>query len=168
MNTQLTFANEESLFRRLENIATYSALTRDQQIQYDNSFNNYLAYIGQAHYNLRKGEEKGRAEERAGANATMKPTRAFLRYTGEDDVLNPNGVQSKSATALPDRIVLVFPDKTIYIAAAPNTPYTIVDVNGRPLRTGITATDRDEIHLPGKADGIVIVITGGKSFKIRY
>ena len=58
MNTQLTFANEESLFRRLENIATYSALTRDQQIQYDNSFNNYLAYIGQAHYNLRKGEEK--------------------------------------------------------------------------------------------------------------
>ncbi|MBR4328045.1 MAG: hypothetical protein IKP73_21210 [Bacteroidales bacterium] len=59
-------------------------------------------------------------------------------------------------------------DKTIYIAAVPNTPYTIVDVNGRPLRTGITATDRDEIHLPGKADGIVIVITGGKSFKIRY
>ena len=43
-----------------------------------------------------------------------------------------------------------------------------IDVNGRPLRTGITATDRDEIHLSGKADGIVIVITGGKSFKIRY
>jgi hypothetical protein len=59
-------------------------------------------------------------------------------------------------------------DKTIYIAAVPSTPYTIVDVNGRPLQTGITATDRDEIHLSGKADGIVIVIINGKSFKIRY
>ena len=49
------FANEEPLFRRLENIATYSALTREQQIQYDDSFNNYLAYIGQVQYNLRKG-----------------------------------------------------------------------------------------------------------------
>ena len=62
MKTNLAFANEEPLFRRLENIATYSALTREQQIQYDDSFNNYLAYIGQMHYNLRKGEEKGREE----------------------------------------------------------------------------------------------------------
>ena len=59
-------------------------------------------------------------------------------------------------------------DKTIYIAAAPNTPYTIVDVNGRPLRAGITATDRDEIHLGGNVDGIVIVIIANQSFKIKY
>ena len=72
MKTQLAFANEEPLFRRLENIASYAALTKEQQVQYDDSFNNYMAYIGQVHYNLRKGREegekigieKGRAEEK--------------------------------------------------------------------------------------------------------
>jgi hypothetical protein len=138
---------------------------------------------------------------RAGKDAKIKPTRAYLRYDGEDETL-----KSKSSAVLPDRIVLVFPSetasaiddpsddpsgsddietptseiqptanvkvwsysKTIYIAAAPGTAYRIIDINGRPLRTGITATDRDEIHLGGKADGIVIVIIGGKAFKIRY
>ena len=59
-------------------------------------------------------------------------------------------------------------DKTIYIQARPGTDYRIIDANGRLLRTATTQTDRDEIHLSGKADGIVIVNIGGKSFKIRY
>lgn len=59
-------------------------------------------------------------------------------------------------------------DKTIYIAALPNTPYTIVDMSGRQLQTGITATDRDEIHISGTFSGIVIVRIANKSFKIRY
>jgi hypothetical protein len=138
---------------------------------------------------------------RAGKNTKIRPTRFFLRYTGEDETL-----KSKSAVVLPDRIVLVFPDgtasvldpddpqddpsgdietptseiaptatanvwsndKTIYIATAPGTAYRIIDASGRPLRTSITATDRDEVRLGDKADGIVIVIVGGKSFKIRY
>lgn len=58
--------------------------------------------------------------------------------------------------------------KTIYIESAPGTPYTILDVNGRVLKTGTTNTDRKEIHLGGKMDGFVIVKIGGKTFKIRY
>ena len=142
---------------------------------------------------------------RAGANAKMKPTRAYLRYTGDNVVLNP-GIQSKSAAELPDRIVLIFPDetasvidnpsddpsdsgdvttptselvnpavsakvwaydKTIFIAAAPNTPYRIIDANGRLLKESATQTDRDEIRL-GSRSGIVIVIIGGKAYKVNY
>ena len=132
---------------------------------------------------------------RAGIGTFVRAMRAYLRYTGTSKTF------SKSATELPDRIVVVFPSdedepndstddiktptseinpnlsatanvwsfgKTIYIASAPMTPYTIVDVNGRLLLHGITATDRDEIHLPGKVDGIVIVKVGGKAYKIRY
>ncbi len=142
---------------------------------------------------------------RAGANAKMKPTRAYLRYEGDNVVLNP-GIQSKSAAELPDRIVLIFPDetasvidnpsddpsdsgdvttptselvnpavsakvwaydKTIFIAAAPNTAYRIVDANGRLLKESATQTDRDEIRL-GSRSGIVIVIIGGKAYKVNY
>ncbi len=59
-------------------------------------------------------------------------------------------------------------DKTIYLAAAPNTPYTVIDLAGRTLITATTATDRDEIHLPGSVDGIVIVRIANQSFKIKY
>ncbi len=90
MKTQLAFANEEPLFRRLENLATYSALTREQQIQYDNSYNNYLAYIGQMHYQMRKGEEKGfekgRKKEKISIARSMKadsmPIETIAKYSG--------------------------------------------------------------------------------------
>ena len=58
-------------------------------------------------------------------------------------------------------------DKTIYISAAAGTNYRIIDANGRALATGVTATDRDEIHL-GSRSGIVVVIINGKTFKINY
>ena len=77
MKTQLAFANEEPLFRRLENIAKYSALTRDQKIQYDDSFNNYMAYIGQVRYQWNRGMEEGRAEgERSKAIAIARSLKA--------------------------------------------------------------------------------------------
>ncbi len=44
---------------------------------------------------------------RAGRNTKMKPTRAFLRYSGTNETL-----KSKSGVVLPERIVLVFPDAT--------------------------------------------------------
>ena len=129
---------------------------------------------------------------RAGANSSVRAMRAYLKYSGDDTRL------SKSAIDLPDRIIVVFPDetasvidpadlttpvseiaptsntkvwsydKTIYIAAAPNQPYTVIDITGRPLITGTTATDRDEIHLPGTFSGIVIVRIANQSFKIKY
>ncbi len=140
---------------------------------------------------------------RAGYNVSIKPTRAYLKYTGENQ--NPQ----KSALVHPDRIKVVFIDKetasviddptvnpsadedgdittptseiqptanvkvwsydkTIFIQSHPGTDYRIIDASGRPLRTSTTQSDRDEIHLGGKADGIVIVIIGGKAYKIRY
>ena len=58
-------------------------------------------------------------------------------------------------------------DKTIFIAAEPNTAYRIIDANGRTLRTATTQSDRDEITL-GRCNGIVIVIIGGKTYKVNY
>ena len=88
----------------------------------------------------------------------------------DDPQENPNGdIETPTSEITPAANLKVWSfDKTIYIAAAPNTPYMIVDMSGRQLQTGITATSRDEIHLPGKVDGIVIVRVANQSFKIRY
>ena len=81
MDTQLPFTEEMPLFMRLEKIASYSALSRKQQIDYDDSYNNYLAYQGEIAFNLHKGEKigfikgekKGRAEgERNALLATAR------------------------------------------------------------------------------------------------
>ena len=107
-------------------------------------------------------------------SAVVLPSRIEVRVISSvidpaDPEENPNGdIETPTSELIKQNVNVWSFDKTIYIAAAPSTPYTIVDVNGRPLQTGITATDRDEIHLSGKADGIVIVIINGKSFKIRY
>ena len=58
-------------------------------------------------------------------------------------------------------------EKTIYIQAAPDTDYRIIDATGRVLRTATTQTDRDEIRL-GNLSGIVIVIINNKTYKINY
>jgi hypothetical protein len=151
-------------------------------------------------------QEKGKIDAgdfvRAGLNTRIRPTRAYLEYTGT------NGDLRKSAIALPDRIKVVFIDKetssviddptinpsdldgdiptptseiqpvlanvkvwsydkTVYIAAAPNTAYRIIDANGRVLKDGITQSDRDEVRL-GRSSGIVVVIINGKTYKVAY
>jgi hypothetical protein len=58
-------------------------------------------------------------------------------------------------------------DKTIFISAQPGTDYSIVDANGRTLRTATTQTDRDEVRL-GSHSGIAVVIINGKTFKVIY
>ena len=58
-------------------------------------------------------------------------------------------------------------EKTIYIQAAPDTDYRIIDATGRVLRSATTQTDRDEIRL-GHHSGIVIVIINNKTYKINY
>jgi hypothetical protein len=130
-------------------------------------FRCYLEYIG-------GGKEDLSALSK---NALALPDRIEVRVVSSviapsDPSENPNGdietptselTPSKSATA---RVWSY--DKTIYISASPNTPYTIIDITGRPLRSGITATDRDEIHLSGSVDGIVIVRIANQSFKIGY
>ena len=131
---------------------------------------------------------------RAGENSFVRPFRCYLEYDQDelrktasvlpdrievrvisgvidptDPQTDPSGDIETPTSEITKQNVNVWSfDKTIYIAAAPNTQYTIVDVNGRQLCTGITATDRDEIHLRGKADGMVIVRIANQSFKIRY
>ena len=84
MSTKLAFTNDIPLFMRLEKIASYSALTPKQQIQYDDSFNNYLAVLGHQEYytkegykkgieeGMEKGMEQGRAEEKISTARKMK------------------------------------------------------------------------------------------------
>jgi len=73
MKTQLAFKQDKPLFMRLEKLASYSDMTREQQWQYDSSFHNYISYYGQLATKLREGKEigfiegetKGREEGRA-------------------------------------------------------------------------------------------------------
>ncbi|MDD6003222.1 MAG: hypothetical protein PUC50_13625, partial [Bacteroidales bacterium] len=73
MESTLSFTNDIPLFKQLGKLASYSELSPELQVQYDDSFNNYLAYMGQQEYKLKegikigweKGEAKGRKEGRA-------------------------------------------------------------------------------------------------------
>ena len=126
---------------------------------------------------------------RAGEGVWADPMRCYLTYKNGKEI-------SKAATVLPDCIRVVFPDEveesnngeiitpiseiknqtdvsvwsynsTIYIESQPDTNYTIIDLNGRTLKTGVTHSTREEITL-GRSTGIVIVNINGKSFKINY
>ena len=88
MERELPFTEEIPLFMRLEKIASYSALTPKQQVQYDDSFNNYLAYMGQQEYKLNEGikigEAKGRAEGRAEGEKTKAIAMARLMKSNNE------------------------------------------------------------------------------------
>ena len=55
METQLPFASEQPLSVRQGKLAAYSNLSARQQIQYDDSYNNYLAYVGAQEYQMNEG-----------------------------------------------------------------------------------------------------------------
>ena len=128
---------------------------------------------------------------RAGEGVWADPMRCYLTYSGEDSRL------TKAATVLPDRIRVVFPDevedepsnteiitpvteiakesgvkvwsynKTVIIESQPGTDYTIVDLFGRILKTGVTHSTHEEVTV-NLSTGIVIVIIKDKSFKLNY
>ena len=98
METSLSFTKEIPLFMRLEELASYSALSPTQQMQYDDSFHNYVSYHGQMQYKYDKGRAEGRVEGRMEGRAEglaegkiaaarlMKadgePAEKIARYTG--------------------------------------------------------------------------------------
>ncbi len=55
---------------------------------------------------------------------------------------------------------------TIYIKAQPDMDYTIIDLNGRVIKKGVTRSTREEMALSRHA-GIVIVNINGKSVKVN-
>ena len=86
----MTKIKEIPLFMRLEKLATYTALTTTQQMQYDDSLHNYLCYHGQMQYKYEKGLAEGRAEGLAESKiatarlmkADGEPAEKIARYTG--------------------------------------------------------------------------------------
>jgi hypothetical protein len=146
----------------------------------------------------REGQEIEAGEfVRAGDNSRIKPTRAYLTYDNSKTL-------SKSATTLPDKIIVLFPDatedeeivipvaenddfitpisevvpnsgvkvwsfeKTIFIEGREGMEYSIVDMGGRRMMQTTTKSDREEIHLNGNPNGIMIVRIAGQSFKVMY
>ena len=89
MKTQLAFKEEKPLFMRLEQIASYSDLTREQQWQYDSSFHNYISYYGMLATKEREGKEIGFAEgEKKGrAEANIATARKMLSKGLEIDFI---------------------------------------------------------------------------------
>lgn len=55
--------------------------------------------------------------------------------------------------------------KTIYIESQPETQYHIIDLGGRIIKNGVTASTHEEISL-SRITGVVIVKIGNKMFKI--
>ncbi len=55
-------------------------------------------------------------------------------------------------------------NSTIYIETAPDTKYTIIDLNGRILKSSATKSSREEIRL--NQSGIVVVIINNASYKL--
>ncbi|MBR4440692.1 MAG: T9SS type A sorting domain-containing protein [Bacteroidales bacterium] len=53
---------------------------------------------------------------------------------------------------------------TIYIENAPDTKYTIIDLNGRVITTSKTQSTKEDIRI--NKSGVLIVIIGNQSFKI--
>ena len=70
----------------------------------------------------------------------------------------PNGNQAK---------VWSF-NRTIFIETVPGTEYTIIDIAGRPLINGKTNSSHEEVVLPGKSGGVVMVWIANKAYKVQY
>ncbi len=127
--------------------------------------------------------------------ATLKATRCYLEYSKDgfsksavvlpekiivvfpetSSVIEPNDPENNDdvitpvSEIAPNSGVKVWSyDGTIFIEAQPNTDYTVIDITGRTLKTGVTSSTRETVTLSRRAAGIVIVKINGKTFKINY
>ena len=55
-------------------------------------------------------------------------------------------------------------NNTIYIETLPDTKYTIIDLNGRTIKSATTTSTKEEVNLP--KSGVFVVVINNKSFKI--
>ena len=102
MESTLSFTNDIPLFKQLGKLASYSELTTDQQIQYDDSFNNYLAYMGQQEYKLKegikigweKGEAKGERNEKLATARRMKAKGYSIDSIADITGLTPDEIEN--------------------------------------------------------------------------
>ncbi len=128
---------------------------------------------------------------KVGAESWINPFRCYLTYNGNSTdlskstvilpdciivrVVEPDGIPSFQPVnneiitpiteITPESAVKVWSyNKTIIIESQPYTNYTIVDLTGRILKTGVTHSTHEEVSLNCNT-GIVIVNINGKTFK---
>ena len=110
-------------------------------------------------------------------SAAVLPERIILVFPDEtasviepNDPENTNGdITTPVSEIAPNSGVKVWSyDGTIYIESQPHTDYTIIDLTGRTLLTGVTTSTRETVTLSRRAAGIVIVVINGKTFKVKY
>ncbi len=131
---------------------------------------------------------------KVGAESWINPFRCYLTYNGNstdlskstvilpdciivrvvepDEIPSFQPVNNEIITPIteitPESAVKVWSyNKTIIIESQPYTNYTIVDLTGRILKTGVTYSTHEEVSLNCNT-GIVIVNINGKTFKINY
>ena len=142
------------------------------------------------------GEEDGDIQigefVKVGAGASINPFRCYLTYKGTNNdlsksavelpdriivrVTDPDATDDDSNTEIITPVIEITADDgikvwsynhTAYISAQPGMEYRIVDMSGRTIRHGVTASNREEVSLNG-INGIVIVKIGNQTFKIKY
>ncbi|MBP5367150.1 MAG: bacterial Ig-like domain-containing protein, partial [Bacteroidales bacterium] len=55
-------------------------------------------------------------------------------------------------------------NSTIYLETLPDTKYTIIDLNGRTIKSATTKSTKEEINLP--KSGVLIVLIGNTAYKV--
>jgi len=55
-------------------------------------------------------------------------------------------------------------NNTIYLETLPDTKYTIIDLNGRTIKSATTKSTKEEVNLP--KSGVFVVVINGKSYKV--
>ncbi|MBP5503571.1 MAG: hypothetical protein J6Y24_12360, partial [Bacteroidales bacterium] len=55
-------------------------------------------------------------------------------------------------------------NSTIFIESAPDTKYTIIDLNGRTIKSATTKSTKEEINI--NKTGVLIVLIGNTAYKV--
>ena len=84
-------------------------------------------------------------------------------FTGEQSSPDNPPTPVSSVDSTPGVKVWSF-NRTIFIESAPDTKYTIIDLNGRILKSSTTKSTKEEITV--NQHGIVVVIINGDSYKV--
>lgn len=102
--------------------------------------------------------------------ATVLPDRIRVVFPSDNDdeiITDPAEVITPvSSVSEPEDVKVWSFGGTVYIQAQPDMDYTIIDLTGRTIKTGITRSTREEVTLSRHA-GIVIVNINGKSVKVN-
>ena len=90
-----------------------------------------------------------------------------VEYQGLETTLKVTVAAPTPVSFVPDNqsgIKVWSSNRTIYLESAPDTKYTIIDLNGRTIKSSTTKSTKEEIKI--NKHGIVVVIVNGDSYKL--